>query len=223
MPPPLVRIASRFPGGEVDTPQRLGAVEQLAKIRHPQDPRATERGIIDRVRTGQRAGVGRGRLRALRHAAGFDHDDRFDPCGSARRGHEFAGILDRFDIEQDRPGLAVHREVIKQIGDIDVELVANGNNSGKTHRTLRRPLHHSRGNGTRLGDQRQISRTRHVGGETCVEVCTGHHDAKTIRPDQPHAIFMRGALGSLRQRPRAMAKPGGDNDSACRPAFLRHR
>ena len=94
--------------------------------------------------------MGRGGLRALRHAAGFDHDDRLDPGGGARRGHEFAGVLDRLDVQQDRTRLAVQREVIKQIGDIDVELVANGNNSGKTYRTLRRPLHHSRGNRTRL-------------------------------------------------------------------------
>ena len=79
MPPPLVRIASRFPGGDFNATQRLGAVEQLAQIRHPQDPGAAERGVIDRVRAGQRAGVGRGGLGALRHAAGFDDDDRLDP------------------------------------------------------------------------------------------------------------------------------------------------
>ena len=96
-----------------DPPQRLGAVEQLAKIRYPQDPGATERGVIDRVRAGQRAGVGRGGLCPLRHAAGFDDDDRLDPGGRTRRGHELAGVLDRFDIEQDGVRPAVQREVIQ--------------------------------------------------------------------------------------------------------------
>jgi hypothetical protein len=90
----------------------------------------------------------------LRHAAGFDDDDRLDPCGGTRCGHELASILDRFDIEQDSARLAVQREVVKQIGDIDVELVADRNNSGETHRALRCPIHHASGNGARLGDQR---------------------------------------------------------------------
>ena len=141
-----------------DAAQRLGAVEQFAQIRDPQDAGAPECGVIDRVRAGQRAGMGRGGLCALRHAAGFDDDDRLDPCGRARRRHEFARVLDRFDIEQDRVRLVVQREVIEQIGDIDVELVADGNDSGKPHPALRRPIHHARGNGAGLGNQRQISR-----------------------------------------------------------------
>ncbi len=128
-------------------------------------------------------------------------------------------VLDRFDIEQDSSGLAIKREVIKQIGDIDVELVADRNNSGETYRALRCPLHHASGNSARLRDQRQISRTRHVRGETCIEVGTGHHDAKTIWSYQPHSIFLRGALGSLRQRSGAVAKARGDNERARRAPF----
>ena len=204
----------------LDTPERLGAVEQFAKIRHPQHSGAAERGVIDRVRAGQRAGMGRGRLRALRHASGFDDDDGLDPCGGARRGHELAGVLDRFDIEQDRPRLAVHREVVKQIGDIDVELVADRNDAGETDRALRRPIHHAGGDRARLRDQRQVSGTWHVGGEAGVEICAGHHDAKTIRSDQPHSIFVRGTLGGFRQRARAVAEPGGDDERArARPAL----
>ena len=168
--------------------------------------------------------MGRGGLGALRHAPGFDDDDGLDPCGGARRGHELAGVLDRFDIEQDSSGLAIKREVIKQIGNIDVELVADGNDSGKSHPALRRPIHHASGNGARLRDQRQISRTRHVRGETCIEGYAGHHDAKTIGPDQPHSIFMRGAFGRLRQRARTVAEPGGDDESARRATLrLPHR
>ena len=139
MPPPLVRIASRFPGGDFDAAQRLGAVEQLAQIGDPQDAGAAERRIVDRVRAGQRAGMGRSGFRALRHAAGFDDDDGLDPRSGARRRHEFPGVLDRFDIEQDRTRLAVQREVIEQIGDIDVELVADRHDPGKTHRRAAPP------------------------------------------------------------------------------------
>ena len=58
-------------------------------------------------------------------------------------------------------------------------------------------------------------------GEAGIEGNAGHHDAKTIRPDQPHSVFMRGALGGFRQRPRAMAKPGGDDESTCRAELSR--
>ena len=133
MPPPLVRIASRFPGGDSTRPSVSAQSNNSRKIRHPQHAGAAERGIVDRVRAGQRAGMGRGGLGALRHAAGFDDDDRLDPGGGARRRHEFAGVLDRFDIEQDGARLAVEREIIEQIGDIDVELVADRNDPGKAH------------------------------------------------------------------------------------------
>ena len=52
-------------GRRFEPPERLGAVEQLAKIGYPQDAGALKRGIVDRVRAGQRAGMGRGRLARL--------------------------------------------------------------------------------------------------------------------------------------------------------------
>ena len=170
MPPPLVRIASRLPGGDSSRPERLGAVEQLAQIGYPQHAGAAERGIVDRVRAGQRAGMGRGGLGALRHAAGFDDDDRLDARGGARRRHELAGVLDRFDIEQDGARLVVQREIIEQIGDIDVELVADRDDPGEADRALRRPIHHAGGDRAGLRDQRQISRCRHVRGKTRIEI-----------------------------------------------------
>ena len=127
----------------VEPPQGLGAVEQFAEIADPQNAGATERGVVDRIRTGERAGVGRGGFRALRHAAGFHHHDRLDPRGGAACGHEFARVLDRLDIEQDRPGLAVARVVIEQIGDIDIELIADRQYPGEANPALRGPVHHA--------------------------------------------------------------------------------
>ncbi len=199
MPPPLVRIASRFPGGAVDAPQRLGAVKQLAKIRYPQDSGATERGIVDRVRTGQRAGMGRGGLCPLRHAPGFDDHDRLDPRGGTRRRHEFAGVLDRFDIEHDGAGLAVQREIIEQIGDIDVELVAD---ETIPENPTPRCAAQSTMPAAMAPDWEISARVSHCGhmrGETRIEGGAGHHDAEAIRSDQPHSEFVRGAPGGFRQ------------------------
>jgi hypothetical protein len=73
---------------------------------------------------------------------------------AARAADEFAGVLYGLDIQQDGAGFDIQREVIQQIGDIDVELVADRDDSGKAHRALRRPIHHARGNRARLRNQR---------------------------------------------------------------------
>ena len=51
-------------------------------------------------------------------------------------------------------------------------------------------------------------------GEARIETHIGHHDAEAVRPDQPHAIFLRGAFGGFRQRSCAMAEAGRDNERA---------
>ena len=46
--------------------------------------------------------------------------------------------------------LFIQREVIEQIGDIDIELIADRHDSGKADSPLRRPVHHARRDGTGL-------------------------------------------------------------------------
>ena len=170
-------------GWRFDPPERLGAVEQFAEIRYAQDAGTLKCGVIDGIGPGQRAGMSCSRPRALRHPARLDDHDRLDSGGGARRRHELAGILDRLDVKQDGVGFFVQREVIEQIGDIDVELIANRDDAGKTNGPLCRPVHHARGNGAGLRDQRQISRGRHMRGKARIEADTRHHDAQTIRAD----------------------------------------
>jgi hypothetical protein len=57
-------------------------------------------------------------------AAGLDHHHGLDASGSARRRHEFARVVDRLDVEQNRPGRAIEREEIEQVAEIDVDLVS---------------------------------------------------------------------------------------------------
>ena len=58
-----------LPGGRFDPPERLGAVEQFAQVRDPQDTGALKRGVVDGISPGQRAGMGCRRPGALRHPA----------------------------------------------------------------------------------------------------------------------------------------------------------
>ena len=63
-------------------PQRLRCGKQLIQVEHPQQAGAAKRGIVHRVRAGQRSGVGLRPLGALRMSAGLDHDNRLDPSGA---------------------------------------------------------------------------------------------------------------------------------------------
>jgi hypothetical protein len=47
------------------------------------------------------------------------------------------GVLDRLDVEQNSLGFVVQRKIVKEIGDIDIELIADRYDSGKSDRALR--------------------------------------------------------------------------------------
>ena len=68
--------------------------------------------------------MGLGSLRTLGMAAGLHHDDWFDPRRSTRRRHEFARVVDRLDVEENRPSRAIKRKEVEQVAEIDVDLVS---------------------------------------------------------------------------------------------------
>ena len=202
----------------LDAAERLGAIEQLAQIGDPQDARAAERRVIDGVSAGECTGMGGGRLRALRHAAGLHHDDRLHARRGTRGRHELAGVLDGFDVEQNRAGLVIHREIVEQIGNIDIDLIADRDDAGEADAALRGPIDHAGRDRARLRNQREISRPRHVRGKTRIEAHAGHHDAQAVRPDQPHAVFAGRSDRGLLQGPRSVTEPGRDDQRARRAA-----
>ena len=194
-------------GWRPDPAEGLGAVEQFAQIGDAKHARAAEGGVINRVGTGERSGMRRRRLRPLRHAAGLDDDHRLDPGRRPRRRHEFAGVLDGLDIEQDRLGLAIEREIIEQIRDIDVELIANRDHTGEAHAALLGPAHHPGDDRAGLRDQRQITRARHGGGKGGIQPGAGHHHADAVRPDDSHVMAARRVVDLCLERARTMAQP----------------
>jgi hypothetical protein len=62
----------------------------------------------------------------LRVTARFDDKHRLGARRRARRRHEFARVTDRLDVEQDGACAAIEREVIEQIGKIDIDAVTDG-------------------------------------------------------------------------------------------------
>ena len=109
-----------------------------------------------------------------------------------------ASLID-FDIEDDRARGAVQREQVKQIAYINVDLVADRNNGRKADRPPRRPFDHSRRDGARLRDDRDIALLRHVSGEARIQFRGWHQHAEAIGTDQPQPRRLRCALGRLGQ------------------------
>ena len=192
--------------------EQLGAIEQFTQVEHAQQTGAAEGRIVDCVRTRQRAGVRGRRLCALRHPPRLHDDDRLEARGGARGRHKFARIRDRFDIEQDRAGLVIECEIVEQIGDIDIELVADRNDPRKSDRSFRAPIDH-RGR-DRAGLRNQGQRPRHglTRGEARIQRNGGEHHAEAVRPYNPHLAGTRRLLDRFRERARAVSKSGRDDD-----------
>ena len=79
-------MASRSPRWRRHARQRCGGVEQFLDLVDAQHAGAPERGVVDGIGAGQRAGVrGRRRARPLRAPPAFDHDHRLDARGTRAR------------------------------------------------------------------------------------------------------------------------------------------
>ncbi|HEU0116287.1 MAG TPA: hypothetical protein VFQ80_16480 [Thermomicrobiales bacterium] len=134
--------------------ERFRRGEQFVEIAHAQQPGAAKRGIVNRIGAGQRAGMGQRRFGALRMAAGFDHQHRLAARRRTRRRHELARVFDRLDVEQDSAGAAVEGEMIEQVGEVDVDAVAERDNRREADVVRGRPFDQSGGDGARLRDER---------------------------------------------------------------------
>ena len=124
------------------------------------------------------------------------------------------------DVKQDCPCGAVHGEVVEQIGEIDVDAVANGDDGGKSDTADRGPLHQAGRNGAGLRNQRKVARGRRGCGEAGVELRARHQNAEAIGADEAHARRASVLLGEFCQRPWPVTEPGGDDDAG-RGAFPR--
>ena len=124
-----------------------------------------------------------------------------------------------FDVEQDRPRGAIEREIIEQVAEIDVELIADRCDGGEADVPLRGPIDHAGRDCAGLGNQRELARHRHACRKAGVEFLARHEDAQTIWTDEPQAFGARRLFAGLRERARAMPEPGGDDDGRRRTHF----
>ena len=167
--------------------------------------------------------MGCGRARGLRMPARLDDDDRLDPRGGPGRRHELASVLDQLDVEQDRARAGIESEVVQQISEVDVELIADRHDGGKAGRTPGSPVAHPRRNGSRLRYQREVAGRRHPSREARVELGAWQHHAKAIGSDEAQAFGARRLLRRGCRRTGTVSQSGGDDhrgaDAACGSGF----
>ena len=148
-------------------------------------------------------------------AAGLDHQHRLLARRRPRRRHELARAGDRLDVEQDRAGVAIEREIVEQVAEIDVDHVAERDHAREADRAIGGPVEHRRHHRSRLRHEREVSRSRRQVREAGVDAvrrrhesdAVGAHDAHAARACRvEHRALERGPLGP------ALAKPGGEDD-----------
>ena len=157
--------------------------EQFVEVEHAKHAGAAERGIIDGIGAGQRSGVGSRRDGALRMTPGLDDDDRLDARGGAGRRHELAGIVDQLDVEQNGPRAAIDGEIVEQIAEIDIDLVAERDHRRESDRAFRGPFDQARGDGSGLRDQGEVAALRHARGKAGIELHRRNEDAEAVGAD----------------------------------------
>jgi hypothetical protein len=111
--------------------------------------------------------------------------------------------------------VVVEREIVEQVGNVDIELVADRHNARKTEPSLGRPLDHRCRDGAGLGNQCHMP----VGGTMCrktrIELRARHHHAQAIWPDQAHAMHARRRADSLGKRTSTVAEACRQDHGAC--------
>ena len=173
----------------------------------PQHPGAAERGVIDCIGPGQGPGMRGGGGGPGAAAPGLDHQDGFVACGGPPGGHEFAPLVDRFHIQQDRPGVRIAAQIVEYVAEIRVDGIAHGDEVRKADAARPRPIEHRRAQRARLAGEGDIAGQGGQVGKTGVQPRAGDQQAQAVRPQNAHAVLARGRQ-DLRLR-RAVAVPIG--------------
>ena len=132
------------------------------------------------------------------------------------------GSLIELDIEQDGARAPILREIVEAIAEIDVDLVAQRYDAGKTHVALRTPFEQRGRDRTGLRNQGEVAQPRRSRREAGIELCLWRDDAETVRPDDPQPIFAGCPRDQIFRGSGAAIKAGGNNDrhAAAQPPGL---
>ena len=122
-----------------------------------------------------------------------------------------------FKVEQDSAGFAVTRQEIQQLIDVNVQAVAEGNEIGKAHLTLLRPVEDGIGYRSRLRNKGQFAFTDRNRGKTGIQPLPGRKQTEAIWTKNAHLV----AAGAGQQFGLLFRRRGKNN--AGFTAFLTER
>ena len=180
--------------------QGLGCDKQIAGGGNPQCAGASECGVIHIVRSRERARMRSGGSCAIRRTARFDHDNRLVASRRARRRHEFAGMLDRFDIHQDRLRCRIRGEIVEHVAEVDIGRVAERHEMRETDLAGSRPIEQRGGERAGLGHECKIARQRRFMRKTGIESDMRRQQSHTLRAEDAQQVQVRCIQHGLRER-----------------------
>ena len=178
--------------------------EQFVGITYPQHTGAADGGIIDIVET-----VGRF------VAPAFQHQDRLVARGCPRRGEKVAGVVQLVHIDQNGAGDAVAGELIQQLAEVDIAVIAKGDKGGKAQFMLLGPIENGGADGGGLRQKGDLPRLGGNGGKAGVDPLAGQQHPHAVGAEQANAILL---ADPFQLQPLLGRKVGGQYDG--RPRAL---
>ena len=118
--------------------------------------------------------------------ARLDDDDVLRARHGAGGADELLDVADRFHVQHDAARGRVVAEVVDEVGEIDVEHGADRDKRGEADEFAQAPVEYGRTECTTLAQKRDMSRQRHRGGKSGVQVARRAHYAKAVWPDHSH-------------------------------------
>ena len=168
--------------------EHLDHLQQFIAVFHPQQAGAAERGGVHCI----------GRLFGV--TAGFQHDDRLDARGAAGRRQKLARIADLLQVQQDRPGVRVSGQIVQDIGQIDIDTVAQVDQMTEAEAVVIADVQCGLTDGAGFGDERDLTGEQRLTVQTDVEVV--ERDVKSLGAgsQHPQQIRLGGVQNRLKQR-----------------------
>ena len=163
--------------------QGLYRRKQLVGISNSQHAGAANGGIIDVVEA-----------MAWVVATAFEYQDGLVARRGPGGGEKVAGIVQLVHIEQDGAGCAVAGELIQQLAEVYVTVIAEGDEGREAQLMLLGPVQYGGADGGRLGEKGDLARFGRDGREAGVDPLPGQQHAHAVRSQQADAVLLADPL-----------------------------
>ena len=117
--------------------------------------------------------------------------------------------------------MLVQREIVEQIGEIDVELIADRDDAGEADRALRRPIDHARRDRAGLRDQREIARAGMCAAKLALRLTPGIMTPRQLGPISRMPYLRAARSAASASEPASVAEAGADDERAGGAALAR--